>query len=298
MSGAGEGTGDGKGGDGKGGDGGTTHTPLDAATRQTFFKSLSPDNLDFAEKNGFYKKDGSHYADPNVIVDSYRNAEKLLGADRLPAPDLSNDEAFDKWLDSAKLGVARDPKDVKITPKKMPDGVEYDQAAEDRLRQRLVQGRVPAKFHQSIYDAEVETRLGEIAKQTADTAAEKTRIETDLRKEHGVDFEARRTAAWEALTHISKLAGVDPVKFADQASVTMGGQEMAKFMIQLGKMMGEDTIKGAGDAGFAKGPAAAKAELDRLNGDPEHRKAAGDRTNPGHKAAVEREERLNKLIHG
>lgn len=278
----------------------TAPTPLDAATRQTFFKSLTPDNLTFAEKNGFYKSDGSHYADPNVIVDSYRNAEKLLGGDRLPVPDLSNDEALGKWPGWEKLGVKSKPEDVKIVKAKMPDGVEYDQAAEDRLRQRLVQGHVPEKFHQQIYDAEIETRLAEAARHAQENTAEKTRIVTALNKEYGADYEAARTRGMEAMVHIGKLAGIDETKIgklADQTSSVMGNEEMARFMMQLGKMLGEDTIKGGNDAGFKNGPAAAQAEIDRLKNDIEHRKAAGNKQHPGHKAAVEREERLYRIIH-
>lgn len=277
--------------------------------RTAFFKALTPDNLSFAERNGYYKPDGSHMADPNVIFDSYRNADKMLGTTRLPDPDMSNDEALGKWPGWQKLGVATKPEDIKVERPQLPNGmkwkdqgdpngIEWDAAGETRMKQLLVLGHVPQKFHQQILNAEVEARVTGILQQQNDVKMQTQNITTALTKELGASFDAKRTQAWAAVNFIAKAANIDPKQLADENSVLMGGEAMARAWIKIGEMLGEDKLKGALEGGFASGPSAAQAELDRLKTDPEHQKALMDKTHPGHKAAVDREETLQKTIHG
>lgn len=282
----------------KGGGGDKAAPKYDVAA---VYGTLSDENKDYATRRGYIKTDGT-YADPNTWLDGHRNAEKLMGGEKLGVPRLDDDTAFNAWEGWDKLGVPKDGKDYKFQRPEMPKGpdgqpIPYDEAGEAFLRGVLIKGKVGQKQAAAIYQEYAASRIADATAQVNGVTAEKTRIETALRKDLGAGYDASMASARAGLKFMAEKSGMDAGKISDLASHEFGSEETARLFLTIGKMLGEDTLQGGKELGFASGPAAARAELERLNLDPEFMKAYTTADHAGHKAAVERRHRLNGIAN-
>lgn len=265
------------------------------------YGSLTPDNAEYAKRRGYIKADGT-FQDPNVWLDGHRNAEKLMGGEKLSMPRTDDPAELAKWEGWGKLGVPADEKGYQFQRPEMPKGLDgqavpYDEQAETEFRALARRLNLTQSQFNGIMESEVGKRMAAVTANVNGTAAERTRIETALRKDLGMGYDATIKGAGAAIEHVAKLAGVDPGKTADMSSKILGSEETARVFIQIAKMLGEDTLAGGKDAGFASGPAAARAELERLNLDTESQKAFLNADHPGHKDMVDKRRRLNEIAH-
>lgn len=262
------------------------------------YGTLSPENKDFATRRGYIKTDGS-FGDPNLWLDGHRNAEQIMGGEKLPVPNAADEKALAEWPGWDKLGVPKDAKGYAFKrPEKMPNGLDgkpiaYDEAAENAFRDMAVKLKLTPRQFDAIMTDEVGRRMAAIEGATTTLNAEKARIETSLRKDFGAGYDAQKASAGLALNFIAKEAKIDAGKLADLASHEFGSEETARMFITIAAMLGEDKLQGGKDGGFATGPAAARAELEQMDRDPVFQKAYTNKDHPDHKKAIDR--RLNLL---
>lgn len=278
------------------GEGDKAPVAFDAAP---FYASLEGDDKAFVEKKGLLKPgDDGKLPSPVVLARGWANAEKLIGEARLTEPRLDNAEELAKWPGFEKLGTPKDAKDYQFKRPDMPEGMTYDEAAENRFRAMAHKAHMPQFMFERIMTEEIASRTAAGVQSVNDTKTEKTRIETVLRKDHGAGYDTVMAQAGAAAKFAAEQAGIDAAKTADYASAILGSEETAKLFIWLGKALGEGTLKGAENKGFTPSQSEARGEISRLNTDSEFQKAYTDRSHVGHKDAVDRMERLNRTIHG
>jgi hypothetical protein len=261
-----------------GADGGAAGNTAAAAN---WIDSISDNDLKgWAQNKGF--------KEPSDALMSYRNLEKLMGADKagrtvtLPA----------KWDDPAevgafyeKLGVPKDP-----TGYKMPEGADPEMAKwapsvfkEAGLTPRQAE-TLTAKWNEMVSGRSEAMK----AQFEAKAAEELTAIKTEWGAAYN-DKVAKAKAA-------AKEFGVDAT-VADKLESALGTGGLLKFFAGLGEKVGEAGFvdgKGAKSFDGALTPDAAKSEIKALQSDNEFikRYVAGDAE------AKQRMERLHKWAYG
>lgn len=258
------------------------------------YGTLSAENKTVFERKGFAKAGANNGpVDINGIFDWARAAEAKVGVDTIPSPRLDNDEEFAKWPGHEKLGVPKGAKDYQFKRPDMPKGVTYDEAGETALREALFDGKIGQKQAERIYNKVVAHRIGEMTRAATEMAEAKTAMETELKTTFGASLDTAMARANMALSFIAEQAGVKVERAIDGLASLMGdGAAAIKALNWIGQQLGEDKIKGGHNNGFQDGPAAAKAEMARLNTDAEFQKAYRSENHPGHKDAVARMLRL------
>lgn len=268
----------------------------------TVYGALSDENKDFATRRGYIKADGT-FADVNSWLDGHRGAEKLIGGEKLSIPNMADEQARSNWEGWDKLGAPKDAKGYAFKRPDMPKGLDghpvaYDEAAENGFRDLAAKLRMPQYMFEAIMTDQVGRRMQGIADSGTQMAGEKNRIETALRKDFGQGYDTNMKQAASALSFMAKSIGVDEGKLADFASHEFGSEETARLFVKIAQMLGEDTLQGGKEMGFAPGPAAARAELERLDMDPEFKKAWMNSEHAGHAQAIERRKRLLAIANG
>lgn len=238
---------------------------------------------------GAYTKNKGWKA-PSDIISSYRNLEKVIGADRagrtvvLPGKDAKPEEMEALYN---RLGRPESPEKYSIAA----DG--DDGGFTEWARNT---------FHKSgLTDAQAKGLAGEyqayakqVSERRAAELADKAAAEHEsLRKEWGAKYEHNVNVAKRAATAF----GV-PEDVIDALQQSVGFAGVMKFMANVGAKMGEDTFEEGGNkaGGFGPlSPAEAKAELNRLMGDKEFKDAWMNKSHPKHKEMLERKARLVQM---
>lgn len=275
---------------------------------------MTPEGKEFATLNGYLKEEGGKQTlNVNGLIEGFHNAQKKIGrTDLLEPPDLSNDEKWNAWAGHKVLGVPTEAKDYKFEatglPKgfefdqasgrpKMPEGVQWDGELENALRAGARKANIGQKQFAILANELIGVQIGRAVGGVSARAAAKAEFDATMQREYGAGLQTVQAQASMALEHVSKDIGIAPAALVDAASRMMGDLPATKLFIWIAKGLSEDVLKGGQGAGFQTGTAAAKAELERLKTDNAHQKAVLDPRDPGHKAAVEREERLHKQIY-
>ncbi|MEZ5665898.1 MAG: hypothetical protein R3F55_00355 [Alphaproteobacteria bacterium] len=233
---------------------------------------------------------------PAAALESYRQLERLMGADRagralvLPARD---DDA-DGWRAvHARLGCPESPDGYALD---MPDDMGTDDAvAEFRALAHdaglsQAQAQRLTGWWRGRLDAALAAHAG--ARQTADRDAE-----TALRARWGGDYDRRRADAARALARFARgLEGADGMAELEGLA---GRPAALAMMADVGAALGEDGFAGGGhDGGFAMSADEARRELETLQRDKGFMAAFLDANHPDHARQVQRARRLNRLAAG
>lgn len=229
------------------------------------------DAIGDADLKGWAQNKG--FKEPADALNSYRNLEKLMGADKagrtvvLPA----------KWDDPAEVGAFFD----KLGRPKDPAGYTMPKEGVDADMAKWAQ----STFHEAgLTPRQAELVIGKwqemIGGKTAATQeAYQARVaqEADaLKGEWGAAYNDKIAQAKAA----AKSLGVDAATI-DKLESTLGFGSLMKFFSEIGAKVGEDNmVTGQGPRSFdgAMTPDAAKAEITRLRADSEfvRRYVAGD----------------------
>jgi hypothetical protein len=243
-----------------------------------------------AETSAFLK--AKNYPDLNTALRSGREADHAARA-RFPDPaKIGEWDGWDKlgWTpDAAQYKVAI-PDDVK---KDFPD---FDAELETNFVKFAHGAKMPAHLAQGVMDFFVghakglETAIKERGVKSA------TEMDAALRKEWGAAYDGNVELAKRAFQTLE--VNVDDATALEKLS---GSPGLVKLFHKFAGMMGEDRLVAPGGAGGgrqATTAAEAQAELDRLNRDPEHRKAVGNPAHPDYRKANDERARLAALISG
>ncbi|MBM4071985.1 MAG: hypothetical protein FJ271_24125 [Planctomycetes bacterium] len=228
-----------------------------AASSSSWIASI-PDN----DLRGWVQTKG--FREPIDALNSYRNLEKLIGADKagrtvlLPA----------KWDDAAEVGAFFD----KLGRPKEPGGYTMPKEGVDAEMATWAQ----STFHEAgLTQRQAELVIGKwqdlIGKKT--TAAQEAyragvaQEEAALKKEWGAAYDDQVKKA----RAVAKIFGVDEA-IVNRLEGELGFGDLMRFFSDLARRVGEDPLeRGQGQQSFdgAMTPDAAKAELTRLGGDKE-----------------------------
>lgn len=257
---------------------GTAGTPPQYAPLPEWAKA---DGVDPALGDVVKAKGWTH---PSQVLDSYRNLEKLVGADKagraLVLPKDANDaEGYAKVYDA--LGRPKTPEEYKLP---VPDGDNGDFAKSMAphlhklgLSQAQAEGLATVwnDHLKAVTEAEDANR---IAKAQADM--------NDLRREWGNGYDAKM----EEARRFTRTFGVSTEQTSAIESA-LGTGEFLRLFAKIGASLGEDGgIPRDGKGGFGLTPSEAQAEIAKRHGDP----AFKSRYLSGDKSAIEEMSRLHQ----
>lgn len=221
--------------------------------------SLSPDHQAFVT--------GKQYKGVADIIDSYRNAEKLLGvpADRvlkLPGADGKPEDwapIYDKLgrpKDAAGYGLDA------LVPK--GENGEFMKAAAGKFHE-LGLSKSQAENLTKWYN---EQAAGATTNFAANQAAESQAQQQKLAAEWGQAYDQNVGRAKAA----ASMLGVNDEKTIDALQSVMGFDGVFKFFNTIAEKIGEDNFPSSESQGSIMSPEAAKAELANLRNDADFRK--------------------------
>lgn len=211
---------------------------------------------------GFVELKG--WSEPKAAIDSYRNLEKLMGADKagraivLPKDDADADgwKAF-----NTRIGVPEKADGYKL-PVPEGDNGEFAKSIAPILHEAGLTTRQAEKLA---------TRWNEMQAATNDRLNQQ--IEQQIKDDQAAlarEWGAAAGQKAEIASRAANVAGLSQDDVADMVAA-LGYAKTQKFLAAMGERMGEDKFVGADGkpAASAFTPAAAKARLEQLMGDKE-----------------------------
>lgn len=236
------------------------------------------------------------WSDLPGMVSSHRSLEKMVGApaDQLIKMPQKGDEAGWRGV-YERLGA---PKDV--------NGYKFDAAPEGWTADENYQNWARGVFHKFGLSADAAKGLvAEHNKYVADHLTVEAKNYEDgvnadigsLRSEWRGGYEHNMAKA----SSVAKILGFTG-EMIDGMEKGAGYAGVMKFMVGLGQKLGEDkfvtTSDGTRGFGVGMSPEDAKAQLDAMNSDQNVVTALMNKDNPGHKAAVEKRQKLFGIMYG
>ena len=230
--------------------------------------------------------------DVENLARSYVNAQRLIGADKVPMPVNPTDEDLDNIY--GRLGRPETPQGYEIKP----DGqVVTEEVAEQyadiahRLRLSTEQAEGILEYYKSTIQQSSEAMQ-------ADVTAQVEQAETELRQEWGKAFEQK---IQDAKGIFRDFASKDMLEMQLADGTLVGNhpefiRAFAKIAEFRNSATSEDTITEA-TTNRALTPQQAQTEIDSIMNDKSH--AYWDRKNPvGRQAAIDRMQQLMEMLHG
>jgi hypothetical protein len=193
---------------------------------------------------------------PADVLQSYVNAEKLIGADKILAP---KDGKWDKAALS-KLGVPESPDKYQIKRPTLPEGMAYDEAFEKAALTKAHElGLMPQQVQSllDLYAAQQSTQMGRIAEMQQQ---QQEATATMLKQEWGNAYQAKLENAGKAM----RMIGGDALAEALIETGAGNHPEIVRAFAKIGDMLGEDRIRAGQPSGFNLTPEEARNEANRL----------------------------------
>lgn len=256
---------------------------------------MPPEMAEWGKSKGYnperlaqtFKNDPDAYA----MANSYRNAEKLLGGEKLVVPKDASDQAGWDALYS-KLGRPGKAEEYKLP---LPDGSvggEFEGWAKNTFHK----AGVTQQQAELLGKEWVQMMNGTIAKDEADMKAAAAAQQLALDKEWGADAKSNTEIATRAFARMGKDVGLDGADL-DAMEKAIGLQKSMKIMNYLGRglKLDSDKFEGSGDGSrgvSVKSAEGAKVEKANLWNDAGFR----DKYNKGDVLAVQKIKSLNEII--
>lgn len=179
-----------------------------------------------------------HVPDPATLAKNYVNAQRLIGADKVPVPGKSatDDEWREVWR---KLGAPEDPQQYELERNEL-----FDDTSFDAFRNKAYEVGLNNRQAQAIADLYKEQISN--AQAAADQRTEEIRFtgEQELRQEFGQYFEERMTMAQDAArTIFGDPALFDEIRLADGRFLG-DDPRIIRGLVKMREMLGEDAIVG------------------------------------------------------
>lgn len=217
-----------------------------------------------------------HITDVQTLAKSYINAQKMVGADKIPVPGKHATEQ--DWQQVyRKLGLPE-----KVEDYTLPEIKDGDKT--------VIEGFKKVAFENGILPKQAEKLLGfyqDLNKQalTANEAAKSAKMTEGveaLKKEWGNGFDKEVNAAKKAL---ETFGDPDAIKYIRENGLG-NDPVLVKIFNKIGKTLGEDTIKGDNGSrpGWGMTPAEADAKINSILSNAGH--PYYNESHPNHAAAV------------
>ena len=218
------------------------------------------------------------FTDIQGLAQSYINAQKLIGADKIPVPGKHSTE--EDWKNVfQKLGLPETPDKYEV---KFGEQATLDKKFVDEFKTLSHKAGILPKQAQQLADWFTQSNASAEAEIIKTREAQVAKEINDLRTEWGKAFDDKIQYANNALT-----------KFADKETMDYFAKTGLANDVRLVKLlsgMGEQLFKEGkiADSGGTSGrlsPMEARKEANKIIGDPTHPYHV--KSHPGHKAAIE-----------
>lgn len=170
----------------------------------------------------------------------YKNLEKLLGHEKIPKP-LSDDdeEGWQRWY--AASGRPEAPDKYEFKRPDLPQDLPYDEESEKAFREWAHINGLNKKQATNLYDAFCKTQMERHAAYSTGQQQARSRIEGDLRREYGSQYDAKINLAKQA---IRQYADPDYLAYLDESGRGNDPREIRAWIKVGEKMTGETKLKG------------------------------------------------------
>ncbi len=223
---------------------------------------------------------------------SYVNAQRLIGADKIPLPKNPTEDDLSNIY--SKLGRPDEPSGYAI----QADGqilTEGDANTVSDIFHKLGLSKTQASGILDYYRSSIQQTTEAMSK---DSEQKRQQIEQSLKAEWGADYDAKVTQANRA---VSDIAGEDLLQMVLQDGTKVGNhpafiKAFANFADFKNSVTKEDTIS-ENSVNYRMSPADAKAKIDTIMNDRSH--AYWDRKNPvARDKAVKEVQDLYEMLNG
>jgi hypothetical protein len=271
-------------------------TPAAPVSQASSTPSASTTDVKFPEnwKQGLpaeFQNEPSLKVIPDVptLVKSYLNAQKLVGADKIPVPSKHATE--DDWRGVfQKLGLPQDIKNYNI---KRPAATAYNESFIESFKEAALKSNVLPKQAEAMlnwYNDALKTQSGAISEKQKQAQAKEL---SDLKTEWGAAFDNKLYAAQVAF---KEFGDPEAAKYLEESGIG-NNPKLLKMFARIGEVMKEDVVRGGvprGDHSLMD-PAQAKFEIARVMGDKSH--PYSDHMHPNHAAAVQEMQKLYSMAY-
>jgi hypothetical protein len=223
------------------------------------------------------------------LANSWVNAQKLIGKEKLPVPTGPEDKETWNTVYS-RLGRPEKAEGYEINKDGIPSEVPVEEAFLTNFKTMAhTIGLLPNQI-QGIFNWWVENEKGTITQLNETDLADKQKAETELRQDMGKAYEQNIRLA---STVISKFGGNHVQDLL--SSGFANDPKVIRLLASVGKAMSEDSDL-LGEGGITTlTPSEAQIEIGKIQADPKH--AYFNVENPEHQAAVDFMESLYKMVY-
>ncbi len=260
--------------------------PNGAAARKWFEdEAISKDEREWLTAKGLATDDPKDAL--MRALKGYRMGEQKLGKPPENMMDRpGKDQPLAEWMkaNAETFGIPDKAEGYEIERPELPEGVEYDEGLEAKVREVAFAHGLPPAALTDLVKAYAEHVGGTVTGLTDELQAASQAMAAELKKDWGEHYNAKVQLARRAVDAVAEQAGFDGKALQNlnmALSEKAGDAAVMRLFATIGEMMGEDSLQGAGrgEATLGTTPAEARAELQRLRAkDGEYAKAyaAGD----------------------
>ena len=222
--------------------------------------------------------------DVGGLAKSYIHAQKMVGSDKVALP---KEDATPEELDAFYDRLGR-PKEYEFTKAELPEGMKLNEDMEKNMKAIMHKSGLTNKQANDLYSGYMKMTSEEFTNQQ--TAAENQKAEwyKTLQKDLGKAFDEQVDLSQRAAR---ELGGEDFLNWLD--STGQGNNPMfVKMFAKVGQMMAEAGAEPGKPQSFEMTPDSARAEIARLQRDPNFMEQYNNKETDGHKEAVKKFGRL------
>lgn len=228
----------------------------------------------------------SQFPDVGMLAKSYIHAQSMVGKKGVIVPgEKASDEEWGSFFKS--IGQPeRDKYDIKA-----PEGVQVNPEVLNQFKEMAHKNGLLPKQAQGLLDWYTKYEGQVIAQTKAQKdAAEKQSVE-QLKVEWGEGFDKQSKLAQMA---VNELGGDEFKKYLGDKGL-INDTYLAKVFAKVGKLMGEDKIRGEGGGKFGMTPVEIQSEINSVYSNFSH--PYFDTTHPSHGSSKQRMEQLFKMLN-
>ena len=222
--------------------------------------------------------------DVGGLAKSYIHAQKMVGTDKISLPtENATPEEMNAFYD--RLGR---PKEYEFTKAELPEGMDYNEDMEKQMKTLMHSAGLTNKQANDLNNGYLKYMSEQFTNQKTADENQKAEwyktLKTDLGKAFDEQVDLSQRAARE-------LGGDDFLTWLDNTG--QGNNPMfVKMFAKVGQMMAEAGAEPGKPQSFEMTPESARAEIARLQRDPNFMEQYNNKETDGHKEAVKKFGRL------
>jgi|TARA_R110001592_G_scaffold13613_1_gene62250 hypothetical protein len=219
-------------------------------------------------------------ADVGALAKSFVHSQKMVGTDKIALPKAdATPEEMAAFYD--RLGR---PKEYEFEKAELPEGMSYNEDMEKQMKNMMHESGLTNKQANDLYKGYMGYMGTQYSEQAAQSEGQKQEWFKELQKDLGKAFDQEVDLSQRAAR---ELGGDDFLKWLDTSG--QGNNPMfVKMFAKVGKMMSEGGAEPGKPQSFEMTPDSAKAEIGRLQRDPNFMNQYSSKSADGHDEAVKK----------